>query len=89
MFRIPVCRRLILLVPVLVPLALGACSGGSADWVKSGASEERIRADNAACRAESEQAYRCWLGNGDTGVLINRKLPGSPFEGIDNNFRNC
>jgi len=35
-------------------LVLAACSGISADFVKAGATEEQIRADNAACRGETE-----------------------------------
>ena len=35
-------------------LVLAACSGVSADFVKEGATKEQIRADNAACRSETE-----------------------------------
>jgi len=35
-------------------LALAACTAGSADFVKQGATREEIRADNAACRAETD-----------------------------------
>ena len=38
-------------------MLLGACTGVSADWVKAGADEAQVRADNAACRAEAEQAF--------------------------------
>ena len=57
MYRFPVRRSLNILSPVLISLTLAACSGVSASWVKQGASEERVRADNATCRAEAEQAY--------------------------------
>ena len=52
MSRFPVRRCLI-----LVPAVLAACAGVSADWVKPGASEKRVEADNAACRAEAEDVY--------------------------------
>jgi hypothetical protein len=42
---------------ILVPLAVAACSGVSADWIKPGASEAQVKADNAACRSEAELAY--------------------------------
>ena len=35
-------------------LALAACAGVSADFVKEGATQEQVRADNAACRGETE-----------------------------------
>ncbi len=35
-------------------LALAACAGVSADFFKAGATKEQIRADNAACRTETE-----------------------------------
>lgn len=35
-------------------LAVAACAGVSADFVKEGATREEIRADNAACRDETE-----------------------------------
>ena len=35
-------------------LALAGCSSVSADFVKSGATKEQVRADNAACRAEAD-----------------------------------
>ena len=57
MHRFPVRRALISLASIAVPLALAACSGVSADWVKPGLGEDRIRADNAVCRAEADQAH--------------------------------
>ena len=42
------------LAPLLIALAVAACSGVSADFVKAGATKEQVRADNAACRAEAE-----------------------------------
>lgn len=42
---------------LLLPLAILGCSGISADWVKPGASEAQVKADNAACRAEADDAY--------------------------------
>jgi hypothetical protein len=39
---------------LLAALALAACAGVSADFVKEGATKDEIRADNAACRAETE-----------------------------------
>lgn len=38
----------------VIALALAACGGVSADFVKDGATKEHIRADNAACRTETE-----------------------------------
>lgn len=38
-------------------LALAACTAGSADFVKAGATREQVRADNAACRDEVEARY--------------------------------
>ena len=35
-------------------LAVMACAGVSADFVKPGATKEQIRADNAACRTEAD-----------------------------------
>ena len=35
-------------------LTLAACAGVSADFFKAGATREQIRADNAACRTETE-----------------------------------
>ncbi len=40
--------------PLLAVLALAACAGVSADFVKEGATKEQVRADNAACRSETE-----------------------------------
>ena len=42
---------------LVAPLALSGCAGVSADWVKTGASEAQVKADNAACRAEAEDVY--------------------------------
>lgn len=39
---------------LLATIALTACAGVSADFVKEGATKEQIRADNAACRTETE-----------------------------------
>ena len=38
-------------------LALAACAGVSADFVKEGATREQVRADNAACRSETEARF--------------------------------
>ncbi|NNE84433.1 MAG: hypothetical protein HKN28_10740 [Alphaproteobacteria bacterium] len=35
-------------------LGLAACAGVSADFTKEGVTKEQIRADNAACRTETE-----------------------------------
>jgi hypothetical protein len=35
-------------------LGLAACAGISADFTKQGVTKEQVRADNAACRAETE-----------------------------------
>ena len=45
-------RRTFGLLPAV--LVVAACAGVSADFVKEGASEEQIRADNAVCRSETE-----------------------------------
>lgn len=55
MFRVSGRSWFPIVLPVL--LALAACSGVSADWVKPKASEARVRADNKACRQEAEAAY--------------------------------
>ena len=39
---------------LLGALALTACAGVSADFVKAGATKQQVRADNAACRTETE-----------------------------------
>ena len=39
---------------LLAVLAVMACAGISADFVKEGAATEEIRADNAVCRTETE-----------------------------------
>ena len=43
-------------LPLIFVLAVAACGGTSAAWVKDGASEEQVRADQAACRAQAESA---------------------------------
>lgn len=43
-------------LPLMFVFALAACGGTSAAWVKEGASEEQLRADRAACRAQAESA---------------------------------
>ena len=43
-------------LPLMFVTALAACGGTGAAWVKEGASEERVRADQAACRAQAESA---------------------------------
>lgn len=42
-------------LPLIFVLALAACGTGEA-WVKEGASEDQVRADQAACRAQAESA---------------------------------
>ena len=37
-------------------LALAACSGKGAAWVKEGAGKDQVRADQAACRTQAEGA---------------------------------
>ena len=39
---------------LLAALGVAACAGVSADFVKQGATREQIRADNAACRSDTE-----------------------------------
>ena len=39
---------------LLAALGVAACAGVSADFVKAGATREQTRADNAACRDETE-----------------------------------
>lgn len=39
---------------LLGALAVTACADGGADFVKSGATKEQVRADNTACRAEAD-----------------------------------
>ena len=43
-------------LPLIFVLALAACGGPSAAWVKEGASQEQVRADQAACRSQAEGA---------------------------------
>ncbi|MEP4379478.1 MAG: hypothetical protein ABJ215_11910 [Alphaproteobacteria bacterium] len=43
-------------LPLLFVFALAACAGTGAAWVKEGASEDQVRADQAACRAQAEGA---------------------------------
>jgi hypothetical protein len=38
-------------------LAVAACAGVSADFVKAGATREQVRADYAACRADTEARF--------------------------------
>lgn len=45
-----------LALPLIFVLALAACGGTGAAWVKEGASEEQVRADQAACRAQAKSA---------------------------------
>ena len=44
------------LLPVFFLLALAACSGPSTNWVKQGATEAQVRADQTACRRAAERA---------------------------------
>lgn len=41
---------------LIIVFALAACGGTSAAWVKEGASQEQVRADQAACRSQAESA---------------------------------
>lgn len=43
-------------LPLVFVFALAACAGTGAAWVKEGASEDQVRADQAACRAQAEGA---------------------------------
>ena len=43
-------------IPVLLLLALVGCSGASTAWVKKGANEDQIRADQLSCRRSAERA---------------------------------
>lgn len=38
-------------------LAVAACAGVSADFVREGATREQVRANNAACRADTEARF--------------------------------
>ncbi len=44
------------IIPVLFLFALAACAGTGAAWVKEGASEDQVRADQTACRRSVERA---------------------------------
>lgn len=44
------------MVPLLFLCALAACAGTGAGWVKEGASEDQVRADQTACRRSVERA---------------------------------
>lgn len=43
-------------IPVLLLLALTACSGASTNWVKKGADQNQVRADQLSCRRSAERA---------------------------------
>tara|TARA_R110002110_G_scaffold284987_2_gene499270 strand:- start:35525 stop:35836 length:312 start_codon:yes stop_codon:yes gene_type:complete len=43
-------------LPLMFVLALAACGGTSAAWVKEGAGPDQVRADQAACRTQAEGA---------------------------------
>jgi hypothetical protein len=51
------CKRKAPFPAVLIVAGLAGCAGVSADWVKPGVSEAQVKADNAACRAEADEAY--------------------------------
>jgi hypothetical protein len=43
-------------VPLIFVFALAACAGTGSAWVKEGASQDQVRADQAACRVQAEGA---------------------------------
>lgn len=43
-------------LPLIFVFALAACAGAGSAWVKDGANEDQVRADQAACRAQAEGA---------------------------------
>jgi hypothetical protein len=43
-------------LPLIFVFALAACAGAGSAWVKEGASEDQVRADEVACRAQAEGA---------------------------------
>lgn len=44
------------ILPILMLLVLTACSGASTSWVKKGADEDQVRADQLSCRRSAERA---------------------------------
>jgi hypothetical protein len=65
---------------LFAPLAVAGCSGISADWIKPGASEAQVKADNAVCRAEAEDVF------GQSANIthdINVSLPRDPSQTSD------
>lgn len=57
-------------LPLIFVLSLAACGGTSATWVKEGANQEKLRADQAACRSQAETA----IGRNDS---FTRDITGS------------
>ena len=43
------------ILPMFLLLALAACSGASANWVKPGMTEDQLRADQLSCRSTAER----------------------------------
>lgn len=43
-------------IPILLLLTLTACSGASTAWVKKGANEDQVSADQLSCRRSAERA---------------------------------
>ncbi|MBO21902.1 MAG: hypothetical protein CMM26_05950 [Rhodospirillaceae bacterium] len=63
-------------LPLSLVLALAACGGKSAVWVKEDAGEAQVRADQAACRAQVERA----LGRTES---FTRDIRGSTRGGLE------
>lgn len=60
--------------PVLFLLTLAACAGASSSWMKSGATEVQIRADQQSCRASAERS-------GGRNLDVTRDIRGGSISG--------
>ena len=75
-------------------LAVAACAGISADFVKEGATREQIRADNAACRAdtearvgrESDITHDIRVGSSRTSADASRLLETTRDSGVERRY---
>ncbi len=88
-------------LPLIFVLSLAACGGTSAAWVKEGASQEQVRADQAACRRQAESAMgrnesftrdirgSTRGGREDTRSIISESRDRSAARSFDSIFSRC
>jgi hypothetical protein len=88
-------------LPLIFVLALAACGGTSAAWVKEGASKEQPRADRAACRTQAEGAIgrsesftrdirsSTRGGREDTRSIVSESRDRSKARSFDSVFSRC